>query len=246
MVIFVMTSLRTLASSGWLEQMQRQQSTLITSYVLPAVINHMQMQAASLSLMTASLCDSISNNLLLCHQNLPDICGNYPIILRIKLAVLFYLPVQRVTSVAPMPGDLGGVMKRQCRRNEWIYSINQPPLGSDTLVFRGTRPRGKDHSWEIRWVFLVEDNETKSSCTPEDKEKKNDFFFWGSASPNVKSGGCADHIGIGRFSLKFPVFTGSLSSSATGRLQEEETVFINAIHPLWIAAATTEKPGDTW
>lgn len=138
----------------------------------------MQMQAASLSLMTASLCDSISHNSLFCHQNLPDICGNYPIILRIKLAVLFYLPVQRVTSVAPMPGDfLRGVMKRQCSRNEWIYSINQPPLGSDTLVFRGTRPRGKDHSWEIRWVFLVEDNKTKSSCTPEDKEKKMTFFF---------------------------------------------------------------------
>lgn len=132
----------------------------------------MQMQAASLSLMTASLCDSISNNSLLCHQNLPDICGNYQIILRIKLAV------QRVTSVAPMPGDLGGVMKRQCSRNEGINSINQPPLASDTLVFRGTRPQGKDHSWEIRWVFLVEDNKTKSSCTPEDKGgKKTDFFF---------------------------------------------------------------------
>lgn len=203
MVIFVMTSLRTSASSGWLEQMQRQQSTLITSYFLPAVINHMQIQAASLSLMTASLCDSISHNSLFCHQNLPDICGNYPIILRIKLAVLFYLPVQRVTSVAPMPGDfLWGVMKRQCSRNEWIYSINQPPLDSDTLVFRGTRPQGKDHSWEIRWVFLVEDNKTKSSCTPEDKEKKMTFF--GSASPNVKSGGGADHIGIGRFLWSSP------------------------------------------
>lgn len=204
MVIFVMTSLRTLASSGWLEQMQRQQSMLITSYFLPAVIIHMQMQAASLSLMIASLCDSISNNSLLCHQNLPDICGNYPIILRIKLAVLFYLPVQRVTSVAPMPGDLGGVMKRQCSRNEGIHSINQPPLGSDTLVFRGTQPQGKDHSWEIRWVFLVEDNETKSSCTPEDKEEIKPDFFFGSATPNVKSGGCADHIGISRFLWSSP------------------------------------------
>lgn len=64
----------------------------------------MQMPAVSLSLMTASHSESIYNNPLLCQHKMAEICVNNSIkwpsgVLWIKVVLLFYLPVKRVTSV---------------------------------------------------------------------------------------------------------------------------------------------------
>lgn len=112
--------------------------------------------------------------------------------------------IQRVPSSTRMSWDLGGVMKKQCVRNcEYTASISLCWL---LCVSIHRSPQEKDQSpgWEMRWVFVVQDN-TKSFCIQVDAKKnrgeKNASYR--SASLYAHSGGRADHISIGHFVWSF-------------------------------------------
>lgn len=96
----------------------------------------------------------------------------------------------------------------------------------------------------MRWVFVVEDN-TKSSCTQVDAKNRGKKMHHIAVHPCTRTA-----VGEQITSVSASLFEVSsvyrISKLKCHQPTSAKTVFINAIHPLWIAAATTEKPGDIW
>lgn len=109
---------------------------------------------------------------------------------------------QRVPSGTRMSWDLGGVMKRKCVRNcEYTASISLCWLLC-VSIHRSSQEEDQSPGWEMRWVFVVEDN-TKSSCTQVDAKNRGEKMHHIAVHPCAHSGGRADHISIGLFVWSF-------------------------------------------
>lgn len=151
---------------------------------------------------------------------------------------------QRVPSGTRMSWDLGGVMKRKCVRNcEYTASISLCWLLC-VSIHRSSQEEDQSPGWEMRWVFVVEDN-TKSSCTQVDAKNRGEKMHHIAVHPCTRTA-----VGEQITSVSASLFEVSsvyrISKLKCHQPTSAKTVFINAIHPLWIAAATTEKPGDIW